>query len=42
MRRKMKRLKWQLKTQKFLNEVFGTVYKKVRGPGLMKREPSTL
>ena len=30
MRSKMRRLKWQLRTQKFMNEVFGTVYKKVR------------
>lgn len=33
MRSKMRRLKWQLRTQKFMNEVFGTVYKKVRVMG---------
>ena len=35
MRAKMRRLKWQLRTQKFINDMFGTVYKRVRAcPGI--------
>jgi hypothetical protein len=31
MQAKLRRLKWQLRTQKFVNEMFGTVYKRVCG-----------